>query len=82
MPIHEYQCEDCGQISEFLIGVNQDTTEIECTQCGSSRLSKVISKSFVSTRGHFIGAQGGKTCCGREERCDSPPCTNGGACRR
>ena len=29
-----------------------------------------------------IASQGGKTCCRREERCDIPPCSDGGVRKR
>lgn len=82
MPIYEYKCKDCGKVSEFLVGVTKDMSEIKCNFCGSKNLDKIISGSFISTSGHIIGSQGGKTCCGRDERCDTPPCSDGGVCRR
>lgn len=82
MPIYEYKCRDCGKISEFLIGVSGDAPEIKCSFCKSRNLEKIFSQSFISTSGNIIGSQGGKTCCGRTERCDTPPCSDGGVCRR
>ncbi|MDH5186021.1 MAG: hypothetical protein OEZ20_02825 [candidate division WOR-3 bacterium] len=81
MPIYEYQCKNCGKISEFLIGVVQDKIEIKCKHCKSKELDRVFSKSFISKSGNIIGSQGGKTCCGRDERCDTPPCSDG-TCKR
>lgn len=82
MPIYEYQCKSCGKISEFLVGVTQRKTEIKCKHCGSRELNKIFSKSFISRGGNLIGSQGGQTCCGRTERCDTPPCSDGGICNR
>jgi len=82
MPIYEYKCKDCGKISEFLVSVGQGTSEIKCKFCKSKNLDKIISSSFVATSGHIIGSQGGKTCCGRTERCDTPPCSDVGVCKR
>jgi len=82
MPIYEYKCKDCGKVSEFLVGVTKDAVEIKCSFCNSENLDKIFSQSFVSTSGHIIGAQGGKACCGRDERCDTPPCSDGSTCRR
>jgi putative FmdB family regulatory protein len=82
MPIYEYQCEDCGKISEFLIGVSREDDDIRCQYCGSEKMKKILSKSFVSASGNLIGSQGGKTCCGREERCEKPPCSTGGGRKR
>ena len=82
MPVFEYKCKDCGKVSEFLIGVTQDGPEIKCSHCASPRLKKIFSQSFISKGGHIIGSQGGKTCCGRTERCDTPPCSSDGVCAR
>ena len=92
MPVYEYQCNNCGKISEFLVGVTQEKLEIRCRYCGSKELNKIFSKSFISKSGHLIASQGGKlarrslgeggTCCGREERCDVPPCSENGVCKR
>ncbi len=82
MPIYEYQCKNCGKVSEYLVGVAQEEIEIKCKLCGSKKLNKIFSKSNISTSGHLIGSQGGKTCCGRDERCDTPPCSDSGICRR
>ena len=82
MPIYEYRCNNCGGVSEFLEGVGQEKIEKICKHCGSKKLSKIFSKSFVSTSGHLIGSQGGTTCCGRTERCETPPCSDDGVCKR
>ena len=79
MPIYEYRCMNCGTISEFLVGVSSKDEPLNCKQCGSSQLEKMLSvshslKSDKKTPGH--------TCCGREERCSTPPCSTGGSCRR
>lgn len=77
MPVYEYQCKNCGKVSEFLIGVVQENIEIKCKYCGSKELNKIFFKSFVSRGGNLIPYQGGKTCCGRDERCKVPPCSDG-----
>lgn len=82
MPIYEYKCKDCGKVTEFLVGVGKDTPEIKCSFCNSKKLDKIFSQSFISTSGNIIGSQGGKTCCGRIERCDRPPCSDDGTCKR
>ena len=81
MPIYEYRCRNCGQISELLIGVGQGTEEIKCAHCGSKKLDKIMSQSFIATDGNSRGPRNGKTCCGRDERCSKPPCADGG-CKR
>jgi len=82
MPIYEYVYEACGKVSEFLIGVGQGDAKIGCRHCGSPNLQQQLSVSSFSARGSRMGSQGGKTCCGKEERCDTPPCSIGRGCRR
>ena len=82
MPIYEYKCKDCGKISEFFAGVSQQKLDIKCEYCGSRKMSKIFSKSYVITNSSVIGSQGGKTCCGRDERGDSPPCADDSLCKR
>jgi putative FmdB family regulatory protein len=82
MPIYEYVCEACGKVSEFLVGVGQGDEKIVCRHCGSPRIKQQLSAGSFSMPGSRAGSQGGKTCCGREERCDTPPCSTGGGCRR
>lgn len=81
MPIYEYRCSDCGKVSEILlVGVHSDDETVACKHCGSSDLTRILSvSSFTFTDSTRAP---GSTCCGRDERCDSPPCTSGGVCRR
>jgi putative FmdB family regulatory protein len=79
MPIYEYRCQACGAVSEFLTGVGTDE-ELVCKQCGSTKMEKLMSvMSFMS---HSPQRAAGRTCCGREERCETPPCSSGVGCRR
>ena len=79
MPIYEYHCNNCGATSEFLVGVGSKEQTLRCKQCGSPPLEKMISVS------HSLKVEKrapGYTCCGREERCSTPPCSTGGVCGR
>jgi putative FmdB family regulatory protein len=76
MPIYEYRCQECGETFEILV---RGSTTIVCPQCGSSLLSKLLSAPFIAS-GRTVRPVG-HTCCGREERCSTPPCSSGGACR-
>jgi putative FmdB family regulatory protein len=79
MPIYEYHCNHCGATSEFLVGIGTKSDSLQCKQCGSPKLEKIISVSHP-LKGEK--RQSGYTCCGREERCSTPPCSTGGSCRR
>jgi putative FmdB family regulatory protein len=47
MPIYEYQCEDCGKISEFLLIKTEETVIPQCKRCKSKKMSRVLSKVRV-----------------------------------
>ncbi|MEW6615806.1 MAG: zinc ribbon domain-containing protein [Thermodesulfobacteriota bacterium] len=80
MPIYEYRCSQCGQVSEILAGIGSHSDLSLCKSCGSSNLEKLMSvSSFVSKDS---SRPSGTTCCGREERCDTPPCSGGNRCGR
>ena len=79
MPIYDYACAGCGARFEHM----QSGTELKhlsCPTCGSSSVSKLVSIPGLIKAGSE--PRGGKTCCGREERCDKPPCSNEGSCHR
>ena len=79
MPIYEYCCKACGTISEYLVGMGKDE-RVSCKECGSTEMEKILSvASFMTGEPQRTP---GRTCCGREERCETPPCTDGGTCRR
>ena len=77
MPIYEYRCRGCEATFEVLVRAE---TTVTCPHCGSPSLDKLISAPFVlsgqATR------QAGHTCCGQEERCATPPCSEGSTCWR
>ena len=82
MPLYEYMCEACGKVSEFLVGVGRGDQKIHCRHYESLRVNQQLSLSNFSMHGSRIGSHEGKTCCGSEERCDTPPCSTGGGCKR
>ncbi len=80
MPIYEYRCENCGKVVEVL---QKSFTEKEppvCVNCGSTKMRKLI--SFPGSIVMGGSSPKGTTCCGREERCSTPPCSDDGVCRR
>ncbi|MFC2037913.1 zinc ribbon domain-containing protein [Chloroflexota bacterium] len=76
MPIYEYRCRSCETTFEALVRGDGIVT---CLHCGSSSLNRLISVPFVSSG--RTARPAGRTCCGREERCDTPPCSEGDVCR-
>lgn len=78
MPIYEYRCLNCGRISEILLR-NLDNENIECPICGSENLEKLLSASYAI---RMNDSMAGRTCCGRTERCETPPCSVNDTCGR
>jgi putative FmdB family regulatory protein len=86
MPIYEYLCRNCGERVEVLVrpsinsGQGSGSGVPSCPQCGSPLLEKLFSAPNVISR--WGQPSGSGTCCGREERCATPPCSTGEVCRR
>ena len=65
VPFYEYKCDSCGSISEHLVGVGSDQSEVECVKCGSEALTRVMSLVSVNR-----GAAPEGCCGGNRENCD------------
>jgi putative FmdB family regulatory protein len=78
MPIYEYRCLECGRTSEiFLRSLNSQN--VQCPVCGSYKLDRLLSVSYTLK---INASTPGTTCCGRAERCETPPCSLDDTCRR
>ena len=76
MPIYEYRCGVCSQRVEVL--VRSDGSQPACPDCGSVLSDKLFSvPNILSGRSKRPPVQ---TCCGQQERCDSPQCSYGDEC--
>ncbi len=77
MPIYEYHCSSCGSRVEVL--VRSHTGVPDCPKCGNP-----LAEGKLFSAAHVLSSESrrpaGHTCCGREERCGSPPCRDGGSC--
>ncbi len=73
MPIYEYQCKKCGEVSEIIV---RSDTKPECEHCGSKNVEKILS-TFAAHEGGAkappcaggcggfnSGACGSGMCCG------------------
>ncbi len=71
MPIFEYRCEDCGEVSEFIImGKNEP---LACKKCGSGKLAKMLSAHNVaSSSTDKVSPPPAAGCCGNPHSCGSP----------
>jgi len=79
MPIFDYRCNQCGRNTEILDrGVKESA--YCCPYCGSSNLEKLVSVASVVVKSEARAS--GHTCCGREERCQTPPCSTDQGCNK
>lgn len=76
MPLYEYKCTECSNNFEILQDSYRDT-EVFCPDCGAE------AEKLISAGAGFIVKGSGSArpdcghdvpCCGREVRCDKPPC--------
>ena len=48
MPIYEFRCLECNNVTEFLFVNSNDAHEIKCPNCGGEDMEKVMSTSSYS----------------------------------
>jgi len=65
MPLYEFQCVDCGRISEVLVLGRADETPA-CGKCGSTHMKKLMSASASrsGSPGNRLPGAGDTACCG------------------
>jgi putative FmdB family regulatory protein len=78
VPMYDFKCNNCGEVSEILFQSSGDKP-INCPDCGSTQMERLISSSYIVKAGT---SHRGDTCCGREERCEKPPCDSESKCHR
>ncbi len=78
MPVYDYKCLACGHVFELLAHISGDNDKYKCPVCGSYQLDRMLSAPSLLRHRNSPGS----TCCGRTERCDTPPCSTGGGCHR
>jgi putative FmdB family regulatory protein len=78
MPVYDFKCQECGKVTEFLLSGHADSRKPTCPDCGSQNLERLISAPSLLRNAPGSGA----TCCGRTERCETPPCSTNKHCRR
>ncbi len=77
MPIYDFRCRECGKVSEIFLRYAEQVAC--CPACGSNNMERLISSSYMIK---MDSPASGTTCCGRTERCETPPCSTEGVCRR
>ena len=77
MPIYDFECRECGKVSEIFI--REAGQGACCPDCGSNNMERLISASYMIK---MNAPAPGITCCGRTGRCETPPCSTEDVCRR
>jgi len=88
MPNYEYECKKCGYKFEKFQNMSDKPLK-KCPKCNGA-VRRLIGKGMgVIFKGSGFYATDYKsntssngTCCGRAERCDKPPCSDDGVCKR
>jgi putative FmdB family regulatory protein len=62
MPIYEFHCDHCGKSFELLCRMGEDESKIECPNCGSCGVKRLVSRFSAH------GVKGGSKSC-------SPSCS-------
>jgi len=64
MPIFEFLCAECGDVSEVLVTSSSQSTT--CRTCGSANLKKLLSatSSLSGAAGRGLPGPGDTACCG------------------
>jgi putative FmdB family regulatory protein len=66
MPVYEYKCRECGELSEFRVSSQADAEKLTCKNCGSQKLDRKFSIPSITSG---KSSPSGSTCCGRDQRC-------------
>jgi len=74
MPLYAYHCARCDRDVELLLGFDE-AERATCPECGGA-LARLLTAPAAFRNSY--PRPPGRTCCGREERCDAPPCGEGG----
>ena len=61
MPIFTYQCKDCGEKFDLLLGVNSDKEQLKCKKCNSKNIVKMPS-AFSVGAGENRPSSSGPSC--------------------
>ncbi len=83
MPTYDYVCDACGHRFDLMQAMKDDPVS-ECPKCrgkvrrvvsgGAGVIVKGAHPDRSASAGGCSFEQHGRTCCGRDEKCGSPPC--------
>lgn len=76
MPIYDYKCDSCGEVTEFLLN-SPDSNPGACPECGSKGMERMLSASYMIKMGAPSSCG---TCCEPSSSCQESGCPAGGGC--
>ncbi|MBT4512053.1 MAG: zinc ribbon domain-containing protein [Chloroflexi bacterium] len=76
MPIYDYKCENCGNVTEFLLNSHNSSPD-NCPDCGGINLERMLSASYMIKMGTPSSCG---TCCEPSNSCNEAGCPAGGPC--
>ena len=59
MPIYEYRCKECGEEFEKIV---RSGTEINCPECSSDQVRRMMSAFAFKSGDSFVPSSGGSGC--------------------
>jgi putative FmdB family regulatory protein len=85
MPTYEYECGSCGHRFERFQRMTEKPLR-KCPDCGKPVRRLIGAGAAILMKGGSSRGGGnscslestGSTCCGRDQRCGTPPCGGGG----
>ena len=74
MPIYDYECAECQAVFEELIRSPRDEAELQCTECGSPKVVRQVSRFSMGRSERGGTPQRSKSCSGSCGSCRSSCC--------
>jgi len=70
MPIYEYRCKACGQITEAFLRTRHEASDVRCEHCGDGDLERVYLSAIAPVRS--AAKEQSVPCCGEQKGCSDP----------
>lgn len=64
MPLYDFRCDECYEEFEELLSNPDDTEDLECPQCKSRKVSRLISGFAMPSGGGGASTSLGSSSCG------------------
>jgi len=71
MPIYEFRCLECGNLMEIILSASHEQAELECPDCRSHELERVMSRTS------YVMGSGPE---GKQPKITTKSCSGGNSC--